>query len=261
MNLNNISEIKAEMLLNYLYPELGKKWVARYRGTFYRNYSQDSMEIDADNAEVELARDGFLRLLPQGLFTNEEELKKGDVTNNFKTLERRKHLLNELFLPFDNYTFHNNLDIERQVSELLESKLTYLLKEYFDYDITKETSSLVKEAATLLPCVSTWRGDFGFIRNLLEVLMKCEVNMTISRFSHVDTTICWLPKVRYDLLIPGLSPEQYRQKEKELQPLCDFLIERFIPFDVICEMRIKEHPNIPQSDIRLTLGYNTELKQ
>ena len=259
--MNSISEIRAEMLLNYLYPELEDKWTARCEGTFYRNYNSDPMEVNPTNAEVSLARDGFLRLLPQGLITRDEDLKRGDITENIKELQRRKHLLNEAFLPFDTYVFHNKLIIERQTSELLEIKLAYILKEYFDYDIQQETSPLVREAAMLLPYVNIWRGDFGFIGNLLGALMKCEVKFSIGRYSHFDTTICWLPKVRYELVIPGLSPEQYRQKNEGIQPLRDFIMEWFIPFDVVCEMPIKDHPSSQQTDFRTILGYNTEIKQ
>ena len=39
-------EISAEMLLGHLYPELELLWTVRHRGTFYRNYSHDVMDID-----------------------------------------------------------------------------------------------------------------------------------------------------------------------------------------------------------------------
>lgn len=257
---NNISEIRAEMLLNYLYPELEKKWTARCEGTFYRNYNRDSMDINVADAEVSLARDGFLRLLPQGLITSDEDLKKGDIAEKYEELKRRKHLLSEVFLPFDSYVFKNKLSIERKASELLEDKLAYVLMAYFDYDIKQETNPLVRDAAVLLPYVSTWRGDFGFISNLLGTLLKCEVTMTIGRYSHLDTTKCWLPKVRYELFIPGLSPEEYRQKDVDMQPLRDFIIEWFIPFDVVCQIVMKDRPSSQHHASRLTLGYNTEMK-
>lgn len=258
---NNISEIKAEMLLNYLYPELEEKWVARCEGTFYRNYNSDTMYLNVTDKEVSLSRDGFLRLLPQGLLTSDEELKNGDVAENYEALKRRQHRLLEAFLPFDTYFFRKKLNLERQTSQILEGKLSFILKEYFDYDIEKEESPLVREAAGLLPYVSTWRGDFGFLCNVIADLMGCEVNMTIGRYSHLDTTICWLPKIKYELLISGLTPEQYRQKNDELQPLHSFLTEWFIPFDVVCEMVIKEHPAAGLPVSRPALGYNTEIKQ
>ena len=143
---------------------------------------------------------------------------------------------------------------------MLEQKLEYLLKEYFHFDLAAEKSELVKEAATLLPFVSRWRGDFGFVSNLLGALMDCEVEMLVNRYSHLDTTICWLPQVRYNLLIPGLTPDQYKQQMSDLEPLVKFLKEWLIPFDVMLEVKIKEHKDARASAVERTLDYNTELK-
>jgi hypothetical protein len=132
------------------------------------------------------------------------------------------------------------------------------LKEYYNFDLAAETNALVKEAAVLLPFVSRWRGDFNFVANLLKILIECEVELSIGRYSHIDTTICWLPRVRYDLVIPGLTPETYRERMEEIEPLICFIKEWFIPFDVICEIKIKEHHPISSKLGRVTLDYNTE---
>ena len=75
----DISEMKAEVLLNHLYPELAERWIVKNKGTFYRNYSEDVMRIDEEQGMVALSRDGFLRLLPQGLITTDDELKGKQV--------------------------------------------------------------------------------------------------------------------------------------------------------------------------------------
>ena len=54
-----LNEISAEMLLEQLYPELTEEWLVRCKGVFYRNYSGDAMRVDAEERQVELARDGF----------------------------------------------------------------------------------------------------------------------------------------------------------------------------------------------------------
>ena len=254
----NLNQVRAEVLLNYLYPEMEGEWIAQYKGTFFRNYNEDILSLYEDENKVVLARDGFLRLLPEGLLTSENDLKGEDVAQKFKELEWRRELLNEAFSPFDTYIFRKKLTIERHISELLDQKLDYLLKEYFNFDLAAETSKLVKEAAVLLPFVSRWRGDFNFVANLLGALMECEVEVSIGRYSHIDTTICWLPRVRYDLLIPGLTPETYRERKDELEPLVCFVKEWFIPFDVRCEVKIKEHHPISDNLGRVTLDYNTE---
>ncbi len=262
MKINrNLSQIRAEVLLNYLYPGMEEQWTAHCRGTFFRNYNEDVLELEENSWQVSLSRDGFLRMLPEGLLTNDNDLKGEDKAERFKELQWRRELLSEAFSPFDTYVFRRKLSIERQVSELLESKLEYLLKEYFGFDLQQETNAYVREAAVLLPFVSRWRGDFGFIGNLLEALMSCKVEMTMGRYSHTDSSVNWLPRVRYSLLIPDLSPEQYREMTADMQPLCDFIQEWLIPFEVVCEIRIKEHRNRKDENVRLTLDYNTELEQ
>ena len=143
----------------------------------------------------------------------------------------------------------------------MDQKLTFLLKSYFGFDINKESNALVKEAAILLPFVSRWRGDLGFVANLLGALMNCEVEMTKGRYSHQDTTRNWLPVVRYKLLIPGLTAEEFKKIKVDLVPLGDFLKEWFVPFEVRCEIDVKEHSQPQNPDGRLTLNYNTELNQ
>ena len=236
----NLYQIRAEVLLNYLYPEMEGDWITQYKGTFYRNYNEDILSLYEDENKVVLARDGFLRLLPEGLLTNDDDLRGEDVAQKFKELEWRRELLNEAFSPFDTYIFRKKLTIERHMSELLDQKLEYLLKEYYNFDLAAETNSLVKEAAVLLPFVSRWR------------------EVTTGRYSHLDTTICWLPRVRYDLLIPGLTPEAYRERKEEIEPLVCFIKEWLIPFDVICEVKIKEHHPKVETLGRVTLDYNTE---
>lgn len=260
MRINrNLYQVRAEVLLNYLFPEMAEDWMTQYKGTFFRNYNEDILSLDEDESKVILARDGFLRLLPEGLLTNEDDLKGEDVAKKYKELEWRRELLNEAFSPFDTYIFRKKLAIERQMSELLEQKLAYLLKEYYNFDLSAETNELVKEAAVLLPFISRWRGDLYFVANLLGSLMNCQVEVAIDRYSHMDTTICWQPRVRYFVLIPGLTPEEYRQKTEAMIPLVTFLKEWFIPFDVRCEIKIKEHHPI-QENARVTLDYNTEVK-
>ena len=46
------------MLLGHLFPEYELLWTVRSRGTFYRNYSADVMDIDEDELTIDIARDG-----------------------------------------------------------------------------------------------------------------------------------------------------------------------------------------------------------
>ena len=257
----NISQIRAEVLLNYLYPEMSGKWMVQGKGTFYRNYNQDVLAVYEKEDKVILSRDGFLRLLPEGLLTRDNDLRGEDFAAKYKELEWRRELLSESFAPFDTYVFRKKLDIERQASELLDQKLTYLLKEYFNFDIEAEQNDLVKEAAVILPFVSRWRGNLGLVGNILGALMHCEVETIKGRYSPIDTTRLWLPHVTYKLLIPGLTPATYQELAKSLEPLTAFLKEWLIPFDVRCVIEIKQHMVPQKPDGGMMLNYNTELNQ
>ena len=83
---NNIAEASAEMLLNYLYPEVERKWIAHGEGSFYRNYTNDLLDFDDETMDAWLARDTFLRLLPQGVINNDNDLKGEDAAEKFKKL-------------------------------------------------------------------------------------------------------------------------------------------------------------------------------
>lgn len=257
---NNIHEASAEMLLNYLYPEVERKWIAHGEGSFYRNYNSDLFDYDDETMEAWMARDTFLSLLPQGVINNDNDLKGEDAAEKFKKIQRRIQLLNEAFLPIDTNAFRQRLIVERQVSELLQNKLTYVLKEYFGIDLDVLEGPLVKEAALMLPYISRSRGDFSIVSALLGALLHCQVRVMTGRYSHTDTTLRWLPRVRFELLIPGLSPEEFRTVNAELQPLRDFICEWFIPFEVKCDIVIKEHHSEQLVNTRLTLDYNMEFK-
>jgi len=256
----NLSEIRAEVLLNYLYPEMEGDWIAINKGSFYRNYNRDALETDEKEGKVVLARDGFLRLLPEGLLTKDSDLKGEDVAAKYKELEWRRELLNEAFAPFDTYVLRKKLAIERITSELLEEKLEYVLLHYFGFDLKAELSGLVREAAVMLPFVSRWRGDLGFVANLLGTLTGRLVETSRGRYSDTDTTRRWMPVVRYWLIMPGLTAEAYRTEMERLEPLAAFVREWLIPFDVRCEIGIREH--LPEGRLPeggLTLNYNLEV--
>ena len=254
-----IPEMGAEMLLNLLYPELADRWVAHHDGTFYRNYNRDVLDMDAGQPSVRLSRDSMLALLPQGVISREDELLSGDVNEKHKHLEQEKKILSEAFLPIDSLAFRRSLQIERQVSELLDDKLSYLLKTYFGFDLAAETNPYVRELAPLLPYIRHRRGDFGLVKNLLRSLFRCPVTQLERRYSELDSTLCWIPLLRYELLIPGLSAQAYMALSGELQPLTDFLAEWFVPAEVRLEIAVKQHGEPRQLDSQWTLDYNTEL--
>lgn len=248
------------MLLNYFYPELENQWTVDNKGSFYRNYNHDILAAYEGENRVDLSRDGFLKLLPEGLYSDESELKGKDVAEKFREVERRRHLLAEAFLPFDTFAFRRQLQVERLLSEMLNDKLEYLLRRFFDIDLSAEENPYVRELAVLLPFVKHWRGNFGMLRNLLASLFKCEVEMIHGIYSHVDTSKCRVPLVRYNLLIDNLDGAGYRELYAYLPALTDFLAEWFIPMEMVCQIQIKEYGRPQRLNERLVLNYNTEKK-
>jgi len=257
---NDISDIRAEMFLNRIFPEK-RKWNTKFKGEFYRNYNNDLLTYDDENSTVGLTRDGFTKLLPQGVLTRELDAKEMKNSSNFKKLERKNELLREAFTPIDNYVFGNMMDIEHEMSELLGMKVSHVLKTYFNFDLDNEQNEYVKKAAVILPMVSKKRGDFSFIRNLLMFVLRKIVYMTKGRYSDEDTTRYWLPKVRYDVVVQGLSKEEYGKFYNDVQPLCEFVNDWLVPFDVRAEIVIRERKKEPTLDNRLILDYNIEVKK
>ena len=105
------------------------------------------------------------------------------------------------------------------------------------------------------------RGDFGCIRNLLAAVFHCDVTMQERRYSETDSTAQWLPVVRYELLVPGLSGQEFQAMNREIEPLTAFLSEWFMPMEVRLEILVKQHSVSPQVNRELTLDYNTELPE
>ena len=254
-----IPEIGAEMLLHVLYPELEDRWMVHHDGAFYRNYSRDVMDISPEDAHVWLSRDGYLDLLPQGLFSQEDDLKTGDKQAKHKELLKQRRILSEAFLPFDSFAFRRRLKVEGNLSQLLEDKLDYILKTFFGFDLVAEENPYVREFAVLLPCVRQIRGDFGLLRNLLSRLFHCQVRQKEGRYSDTDDTRQWLPVIRYELNIPGLSSQEFQALYRDVQPLTAFLSEWFVPMEVRLEIVIKQHQAQSQVDRQLTLDYNAQL--
>lgn len=263
MDINgNLSQISAEMMLNYFYPELEEKWVARHAGTFLRNYSVDATLVDEEQTEVVLARDGYLRMLPEGLLFDENELKgKKNFDTRYKQLERRRRVFREAFLPFDTFAFRQRLAIERATSQLLEQKLSYVLRTYFGFNLDAEQNPYVREMAGLLPFIREWRADFSRLAKLLGEMVHCKTKLLITRYDTDDNSRRWLPAVEFQLQLPGLSAAEYRQLYDDIRPLEQFLIEWFIPCEVHCRLSIKHHGQPQTVDGTLMLDYNTELNK
>lgn len=238
----NISALRAEVLLNHLYPEQSDSWVVSNKGTFYRNYSEDVLQLDANLSQVSLSRDGLLRLLPQGLVNTKDELKTAE----------------ELFVPFDSWRFRDSLRAEEDFAYLLENRLNIILKTYYGVDIEAETNPLIREMMKLLPLSRSIRGNFHKIGDILKALLNKRVTTHITCYNWSDKTVDTQPMVCYKVWVPDLTSEDYKELEKNIETLKNFLVEWFIPFDTYCAIEIKAEKNTSLNNAML-LNYNTKL--
>ena len=259
MNETNLFDISAEYLLNYLYPDNTNDWKVDCAGTFYRNYRPDVLSINENDHTVQLSRDSFLRLLPQGIIAMDDALKGPDFEQKYEKLKKREELLRELFKPIDTLAFRFRLHIEKQAAQLTHDKLELILKQYFDYDWTKEENPYIKKTAPLLLFISRLRANFGFIRNLLALLFECNVEMKTGKYSWSERSQCSRPYVEYQLIIPELTSDTYNSMNKIINPFREFICEWFIPFDTHCIIAIKYHDQSFVLGDNLTLDYNTEI--
>lgn len=260
MKLEYSAEVSAEMLLNYFYPDMKGKWVVKNKGTFYRNYTPDILSIDLEEDKVRLSRDGYLKLLPQGLVTPDDELKKGDFRDGYDKMRRRLQLLQETFAPFDSYLFRRRLNIDSEVTKLLSTKLDYLLKNHFGFDRSQVTNPYIKSLSVLLPYASKLRGNFDLLKELLASLFDTTVVMKVGKYSETDNTKHWLPWARYTIIKNHLEREEYKKLILDVGEMKFFVREWFIPFDTRCDIMVKQDPPYSSTNDALILNYNTKLK-
>ena len=255
---SNISEIRAEVLLNHLYPDQTDNWIARDRGTFFRNYSSDIMQLEEKIAQVSLSRDGLLRLLPQGLVSAEDELKGNNFSAKYRALCQRKNYLEELFVPFDSWRLRDSIRAEEDLANLLENKLNILLKTYYGVDIEAEENPYVREIMKVLPLSSRIRGNYHKIGDILKEILNNRVSTHISCYNWSDKTSDTQPMICYKVWVPNLNEESYKQLERNIEALENFLTQWFIPFDTRCVIELKTEKAASLNN-KMLLNYNTKL--
>lgn len=246
-----INQINAEMLLNFLYPELQDEWVVQCRGTFFRNYNADTLDIDAKNKKVNLARDGLLKLLPQEFISPEKEAEKDE------RLRRRIAILTEAFVPIDSILFRNSMKIEKSVTGMLERKTSIVLTQVFGIDYDSIRNPMVKDAALLLPYVRESRGDVNCVKKMLETVTSCPVELKLGRWSETDNSKTWLPLVHYYVVCDGLSGKDYLREMDSIRELQDFVMEHWMPAETVLKIDLITH-NV-DSD-KIILNYSAELR-
>lgn len=268
MNVD-LNHIKAEVLLNYLYPERQDDWIVEQKGAFFRNYQNDLLKIDLENNKLSLSRDNFIKLLPENVLFG-----KGSMNSRARKSRREKQVkedrenyenLSVLFSAIDTFRFRDSLEYEAYFSSLSESRVAILLKEIYGYDYEGEQNRYIKRMSHLLLRSDKLKGNMEMIREFLEALlseeMSCVVEKDLGEYRGNDRIGCFLSEVTYHVIIPGLDMDSYRVLKQELTPLFDFIKEWFVPVGLETRFIISDNKDNDALSTRSILGYNTRIEQ
>ncbi len=260
MEIDTIN-IRAEFLLNYLYQEDSSSWVVKHMGRFYRNYQGDVISIDEEQRRVELSRDNFIRLLPEGLFNRAlyGGRQKDSVQEDRKEMDR----LCEVFTVVDNVRFQGKLSYESYFADLHRYKVPFLLKFIYGYDLAIQDDEYVRRVAHLILHRDIIKGDLPLIKEILSLLLECEVSLERGQYYENRWAQCVVPQAIYRLEFADLTSDRYLDLQQRLNPLFDFMREWFLPIDLMVEFRIVDFANkAPSTDAPpsgVILGYNTKI--
>lgn len=252
VRMQYIPDIKAEFLLNSLYPEYKDKWVTYFDGTFYRNYNSDVLEVYEVLNEVHVSRDSILRLLPEGMLNNQYGLKgTSEWRGKWEKQKKDIEILKCTFTPIDSFLFRESLKLEDKVTEIIDSNSEILFKEIFDIDIESVTNPFVKSFALMLPFIELFRANYGFIARILSELLSCQVNIEKRSYSDYDTTISSIPCIELKVVVDNLDEDGYGVLRTQLNELQEFLREWYIPFDTHFVIEITGESNSLLADYNL----------
>lgn len=255
-----LNSARAEFLIEYLYPGMEKHWVVRNAGTFFAKYRDDLMSLDMASGEIRLSRDGILKYLPTSFISSKEELSGTEFDKNYQRMKFRRSVLEEALVPIDTFALRPSLELERRMSQLLDTRLDYVLHSIFDINLSEIESPLVRKAAASLPFVRRWRGNIPFVAKLLSSLTGYTVNVDRShRHSEAESFNAWMPKVIFEVVIPGLDSESYKEKRAELLALWDFLSYWMLPYDAVSEIAISDETVKDTFGDDIMLDYNCKL--
>jgi len=241
-------ELSAEAYLGLLYRGQGKKWTVHNQGLFFRNYSEDVMSIDEESQNVTLSRDGWLRYCPQELISPVDEIqnikkstgkKKMSVAAIDEMIRKRIRILSESLVPFDTFAFRMRLQLDDKLQEILDGKVNYILKRYYDFDMEAETDENIRKAAMLLPYLPRIRGNVNFVVNLMQTLTHRKIECRYTTYGEIDNTRCSTRKVFFDVVLDGLDEKRYKEEMDRMTPLFTFLQDRFLPLDLMSSLGIK----------------------
>jgi hypothetical protein len=153
---------------------------------FSREYSKDITytEVKEDSRmkhllQIHLSRGGIYDQLPEGLFFQPDEKKKGnsasDMAADHKLNKKKEEEIRRFFQPFEQDFFWQRVELEREEARLLEGVQSGILNDYFTrfWGIPREIpKQFIAPFLLLLPYAHRISGDLALMGNALEQLLQ-----------------------------------------------------------------------------------------
>jgi hypothetical protein len=156
---------------------------------FCREYSRDivftELKEDSRNQpllQLHLSRSGVYDQLPEGLFFQPAEQKRGysaaDMAADHKLNKKKEAEIRRFFLPFENDFYWQRIQIEQEESKLLEGLKSGILNDYFMrfWGIPEEIPRhFIVPLLLLLPYAHRVAGDLPLMAECLQQLLQEKV--------------------------------------------------------------------------------------
>ena len=266
----SLENIKAESFLSTAIDSIEKTEI-EFLGVFSRNYHNDitefgnAMESSENQFSFKLSRDSLFNILPEGLFFNEELLRRIDKEKNkekfratAEKITKEKQKIKRFLHPFDKTYFNYRFQLEKKLNEAAIERTQLFIDELLNiYNINRE-NQLINRITTLLPIASEIRGNKMIWRDIFKNLFyPAEVKVFIIEKRNQTGILSKIVKVNIN--INKLSNARFKSIKKDVDVFAQFFYEWFLPADMGYEFKIKDTDErfILGSD--LTLDYNTYL--
>jgi len=247
-------EVKAETLVSQM--EIPEDFGLRWNGIFFRNYSDDLMNVkEEDNKTViELSRDGIFQLLPEGLFFDENHLKKKNKGYDFKKeqteIEKLKKSMMSFFNPFDAHYFDLNIGMEKVLNNISQGGNSLFIKAFeSELEINTDNEYILK-LKKILPFASYLRGNLTLLIDILKNIFSVE-KIEIRKIKPLF--------LRFIVHKGGLTKEEFLSMDEKSSAFFDFFSQWFLPVEIEYDYKIKSYKDTFKLGNTLILDYNTYL--
>ena len=243
-----------------------------FQGIFSRNYQNDITGVDevvgskANNLNISLSRDSLFHVLPEGLFFNENTLKKLNGEKNeekFKAEDERinkeKQKLKLFFNPFDKTYFGLRFELEKKLNQIAQNRTQILTDELFDIYNINGKNKLIRKCFPALPIASEFRGNRLLCKELLKnIFFPAAIDLNICKKRNRSGQTRRYTKTI--IHIEKLSTAEFRELKRDIDDFGLFFYEWFLPVDMGYEFKIKDTKEAFVLGKAMTLDYNTYLK-